>query len=589
MKYVTDHLNRIFVTLIVTGCLAIPALGQEYKEYRKETNRELMFELMFNEKRFGYAVERDSITDRFVFDRSEIRVHGDEVKANAQLLLDSDGLHVWKTIYRFSEISDIRISKNRHFTVISFYTRPEESRRASRLRRGNLIEPSKTVVVEDEEFIRGVVFSVTGDIEIYGEVSKNVISLFGDVFVGPDAVVRGDVVSVTGRIDLARDASVYGDILSGTDSRLGRRHRFRRFQSAFEDMFDIDLDGTSSLYNRVDGLSLGLTLEFSDPDSVLPTVWAGGSYAFESKRWRYHLGLEQTVLRRPALTIGGSAFRRLASEDDWLLSSGENSAFAALFREDYKDYYETEGAAAYIRLRPIRNLLVESGVRYEETRWLDAERDLWSLFGGDHKFAPNFGSVDSVARTAGIEDIDTGTNYTLYGSFDYDTRDENDPYYYSGWAAKGVFELSNPDLDSDYDYTHYRLSLIRHQKLNRRIIAIIRGVYGGSDGSLPMHKRFYLGGLGTLYGYDHKEFSGNHFWLANIEYRIDFPHSDLAASLRWDVGQISEGSDFGETEVRHSLGVALYIGNAFKIGLAKRLDRSYDDKPELFARFAYSL
>jgi len=227
MKYVTNHLNSIFVTLIVTGCLAIPTLGQEYKEYRKETNRELMFELMFNEKRFGYAVERDSITDRFIFDRSEIRIHGDEVKANTQLLLDSDGLHVGETIYRFGEISDIRISKNRRFTVISFYTRPEESRRASRLRRGNLIEPSKTVVIGDDEFIRGVVFSVTGNIEIYGEVSKDVISLFGDVFVGPDAVIRGDVVSVAGYIDLARDALVYGDIRSGSDSRLGRRHRSR--------------------------------------------------------------------------------------------------------------------------------------------------------------------------------------------------------------------------------------------------------------------------------------------------------------------------------------------------------------------------
>ena len=113
-------------------------------------------------------------------------------------------------------------------------------------------------------------------------------------------------------------------------------------------MFEVDFDGTSSWYNRVDGLSLGLILRFADPDSVLPKVWVGGNYAFESARWRYTLGLEQTILRHPALALGGSAYRRLASEDDWLLSSDENSAFAWMAGQDYKDYYEAEGANAYV-------------------------------------------------------------------------------------------------------------------------------------------------------------------------------------------------------------------------------------------------
>ncbi len=580
------------ITLLVIAslcCLGSQALGQEYKEYSKKPTRELYFKLIYTKNRFGYEIEKEGSTDEFMFNRSDMRVSGDKVMFDNRILIDSEGMHVGATLYSFEAVSDIRVGGHRRGTEISFYTRPEDDRRNSRIRRGNVIEPTGTVVVQSDEFIRGTVLAVTGNVEIYGEVSKDVISLFGDVFVGPDAVVRGDVASVTGQIDLARDASVYGEVRSGTDSRLGRRHRYSRFRSRYRDMFDIDLVCSSSLYNRVDGLSLGLRVEFSDPDSLLPTVWAGGGYAFESARWRYELGLEQTVLRRPAIVLGGSAYRKLASEDDWLLSSAENTAFALLAGQDYKDYYETEGARAYLKLRPVRNITLQTGFCYEETKWLDAQPNLWSVFGDDDGFRENFSSVDSAARATGIEEIDTSTNYAWYATLEYGNRDEDDLYYRSSWRASGSVELSSPELDSDFDYTRLTVSATRYQRINRRLMAIIRGVYGGSDGALPMHKQFYLGGLGTLHGYEHKEYSGQYFWLANLEYRFQFPHSDLAASLIWDLGQVSQVSDFAGAEVKHSLGVAMYFGSDFKIGLAKRLDRSYDDKPELFARFTHSM
>ncbi len=584
---VFNRFGTLAFTCIVV--LAGQANTQGYKEYTTSSNRELLFEIIYNQNNFGHAVSHGNTTTRTEYSQSSVKVLGAKVTAKGALLIDRDGLHVNRTLYPFDDITDIRVGRDNGYTVVSFYTRDEGGRRTDRIRRGNRIEPFGLIVVDEDEFVRGTVFSVTGDVEIYGEVNQDVISLFGDVFVGPDAVVRGDIASATGRIDLARDATVYQDIYSGSDRRLGRRHRFRRFHRTYAYMFDINLDGTLPVYNRVDGLSLGLTLKFDDPDSLLPTAWAGGSYAFESKRWRYELGLEQTILHRPAIALGGTTFRRLISEDDWLLSPEENSVFAVLVGKDYKDYYEAVGASAYLRLRPLRHLVLESGYRYEETKWLNARRNLWSLFGGSESFEPNFGSVDSVAREAGIAEIDTSTNASLYGHLTYNTRDEDDPYRYSGYLVEGLFEWSSPDLDSDFDYTRYRLSVTRYQKLYRRAMAILRGVYGGSDGCLPMHRRFYLGGLGTLYGYDHKEFSGNYFWLTNVEYRIDFPHSDLAASVMWEAGQVTENSDFDNVEVKHSLGAALYIGSDFKIGLARRLDRSYDDRPEFFARFAFAI
>ena len=207
----------------------------------------------------------------------------------------------------------------------------------------------------------------------------------------------------------------------------------------------------------------------------------------------------------------------------------------------------------------------QTGFSYEETKWFGAQPNLWSVFGDKDGFRANFSSVDSASRAAGIMAIDTSTNYAWHTSLEYDTRNEDDPFYRSSWRARGSVEWSNPDLDSDFDYTRYRVSVVRYQRLNRRLMAIVRGLYGGSDGVLPMHKQFYLGGLGTLHGYEHKEYSGQNFWLAGVEYRFAFPHSDLAASLMWDLGQVSEVRSFEGAEVKHSVGVALYFGSDFRI------------------------
>ena len=149
--------------------------------------------------------------------------------------------------------------------------------------------------------------------------------------------------------------------------------------------------------------------------------------------------------------------------------------------------------------------------------------------------------------------------------------------------------MSDPDLESSFDFKRYRIDLARYQLLNRRTMLILKAAYGGSDGYLPMHRRFYLGGVGSLHGYNQKEFTGAYFWMTNLEYRFNFPHSDLAAAVMWDAGQIAETSDFADSEVKNSLGIAFYFGSDFKLGLAKRLDGVGDGKPEFFARFAFTM
>ena len=114
---------------------------------------------------------------------------------------------------------------------------------------------------------------------------------------------------------------------------------------------------------------------------------------------------------------------------------------------------------------------------------------------------------------------------------------------------------------------------------------IMRGMYGGSDGYLPIYKRYFLGGLGTLRGYRHKEYMGTRFWMINTEYRTRFPGSDIAAALIWDMGKIGNDTALdSDVDLKHSIGFALTLGDDFRISVAKRLDRSDDNDPRIYDR-----
>lgn len=574
----------LFIVLLIGVSLSHAAdEPTNYKEYTATSERQTIFELSVDEDMLEVVVPSENRDLLATYDLSDLKKRDQAVEFDGEVLFDEDGLRFGDIFHAYDDITDIRVSEHERHPIITFQTRTGDSRRITRIRRGNLLEPSHNIVVDDDDFIRGYVLSVTGDIEVYGEVNKDVLSLFGNVFIGPDAVVRGDVVSLTGRVDVAKDASVYGEVYSGEEGRTGRWHRFRRRSN------ELTFHGRGS-YNRVDGLLVAGGLKYRDVDSLLPSVRAEAGYAFESSRWRYEIGLEQVILHSPVLAVGGTLYRRLASDDDWLLSDRENTVFSVVAGEDFKDYYEAEGGSAWVTARPLKDLTVKGGYTYEETRWFDAQPNLWRIFGGDKKFRDNFSSVDPALREIGRSAIDSLDNAFVHLRLDYDTRDKDDPFERSAWAATGELEWSHPDLSSDYDYTRYQLNVRRYQKLHRRIALVVRGIYGGSDGDLPMHRLFYLGGLGTLHGYRHKEYMGSRFWMLNSEYRIDFPRSDLAASLTWDVGQVSVDDHFGaEDEVKNSLGISLYFGSDFKVTLARRLDGAKNDDPKFYFRLAHAL
>jgi hypothetical protein len=569
---------------IVLTVLAVsqPVLAQQpvYKEYIPTPARELYFVVGFDKANLRIVVPTARGQEEILVGRQTLSTAGEAVTSAAMILFDRRGLVFNDTILPYEAISDIEISQQDRETEIRFFTSAKARAGTGAIRRGNRISYDEPVAVGKDDFVRGFVFSVKGGITVNGEVSKDVVSLFGDVMVAPQAVSRGSLASVTGSITVAKTAAVYGDTYSGTKKSWIRRHRIYRGEEELELLPRIS-------YNRVDGFAPYLTVRYQDHDSTLPVAWGTLGYAFTSERLRFELGMEQRIMRTMALTLGAKYYRRLASADDWLVGDGENTAFALLVTEDFKDFYESEGGGVYLKAAPSKGLGTEVGLFSENTKWLKGHRNLWSLFGGNKRFGENFGTVDTAIWERGSAEIDSTTDVSLTTRLEYNGTNKENLFGRSAWRASATLEWSADAFGSDFDYRRYILQVRRYQKTTKQSILLLTGTYGASDGYMPMNRMFFLGGLGTLYGYRHKEYWGTRFWMTNAEYRFTLPRRDIALSLFWDCGQISRSTSFDDaSDVKNSIGAALYLGRGFRLSVARRLDRSSDNAPEIYVRLS---
>ncbi len=582
----SDIIFRKYPQLIFicfTLCLiSFSAQAINYKNYKRIRNQVELFDITVEKENIKITVANEKEKKYETINKNDISKNDGIITFGKFLKFKHNSIDINGHTVNYEDISEIVTYGDKDRFSLTFYRNKKERDKPSRFRKGNLFEHDKNIIIEENDFIRGFIFSVNGNIEIYGETNEDVISLFGNIFIGPKGVVRGNVITLNTQIDITDDASIYGEIYSGKKQRSLGKHYFYR------DNDDFSLT-TNFNYNKVDGFSFLVGVKYNDTDSLLPTLWAKTGYAFASERSRFFIGLEQTLYRASPLSIGGEIYRRLASNDDWLLHDNENLVFALMAAEDFKDYYEAEGGTAFIKFKPIEQVSIEARYRFEKTNWLNSHPKLWAIFGSSKDFDANFGTAPETYRSNSITEIDTTNNGTLTLRLNFDNTDKEKPYKYSGFYFNSVYEKSHPDLNSDFHYTRHQTTLTRFQRLNKRILVKLSGTYGASDGYLPMYKKFYLGGLGTLRGYSHKEFIGNKFWMTNIEYLFNFPRSDFGLSLFWDAGQITQNENFSDDdEVKHNIGVGLLFDYDFRVNIATRLDGAENNKVKTYVRFSRS-
>ncbi len=421
------------------------------------------------------------------------------------------------------------------------------------------------VVIEGDIRVIGDVVSIGGDVTVYGKVSGDVVSVFGDVFLQGDAYIAGDVAAPFGTIFQDEDVVVEGDKATVAEFK-SKKHK-----GSF---------GVGARFNRVEGFTLGPSMRYESKYGDYPTLEFEALYAFTLKRWEYDLQIEQKVGGVWGPSFFGRMYRVAETSDRWLMPwEAENSIAGIFLKEDFYDFYWMRGFSGGVGIW--YDDYLEFGAQYTgakiETLEKTAEK---ALFGGKKKFRENWSTVlpDSTAILGMEGDL---KEFGLSGTFD--TRD--DEYEANSGILALVSYAQTVDSDSGgFDYRKVDAEFKAYYPMTSDQTFFFRFRGGYSDDNLPLFRRYFLGGIGSLRGYKYKEFEGNRYMLFNVDYIWSFFDSNFGAGVFFDGGKAAfSGSDFESAEFKTDAGIALLIGDFLRLNLAQRLD-DIDKSPVLSAR-----
>jgi len=518
---------------------------------------------------------------------------------------------------------------------------------------GNLVVEEGDLTVDGE--IRGWAVVSHGDAVIRGTVTGSVVALYGDVTIMDSGLVQGDAVSVSGEVVVRGSGVVSGSNITTTRRGLERQGRdvpwarivrqadvLRREERApsprredpwergweepweeraerrgrpwrgYDYLFDGSFPLGGLLYNRVDGLSIQGEVfgDQRDWGSLGANLYGGAGYAFVSKRFYYRLGLSRFFFASTPLEIGVSMYRQLETHDDWYLTPNENDVMALLARYDWYDYYLREGLQGHVQFSPARWLRL-GALFSEDTEEVVIRNTNWSIFGGDRRFRENEWLVlwdpDASLRQYAPADEGEIRRLTWFLHLDAARRSRVRPS--RGVELDAWYEMAGDTGISDggdYRYERAVAELRAYQRISRldhlalRVRAGTVGAESGLIEDVPVQHRFYLGGVGSLRGYDFKQFNGDRFFLATLEYTLGGDgwgtiFSDWALSFFYDWGSAwMAGPDeelFGgliPEEARRSVGAAVHLmgWDGPRIEIARPIDAE-DDEFRWYLRWAF--
>ena len=341
-------------------------------------------------------------------------------------------------------------------------------------------------------------------------------------------------------------------------------------------------------YNRVDGTFPGLqTILTNDllPRSSLTTRIG---YGIKSNEWRYAISINHSFDLLNTKSISLTFFDETRSNDRVILSQPENILSTMLLRKDYRDYFRQRGFETQLNFKFTQNfstIFNFSAGKYNSLSNLEP----WSLFSVENffRFNPN---------------VEEGGELLLSAAFRFDSRDE---YFIESNYWNVELKLEHEFKDFNFDGIHF---LVERMHLGWGSQTLIAGLQGGfRNGTTAEQYLMDLGGIGTLRGYDFKNFTGtkmlifkgNYLFNGDLLGKIPLQfvplYSSMAAGVFFDAGLTWFGKDkrrsfsqgplplqgietgSGINDIKSNIGVSLLLLDGLgKIDIARRLDRSKD-------------
>ncbi len=262
-------------------------------------------------------------------------------------------------------------------------------------------------------------------------------------------------------------------------------------------------------YNRVEGLPIliGPTYRNTIGAGVLSVgalgiIRTANDFAWDAGNLGHHMSAGYRAGTHRGLSLGVESFDLVSKIEPWQLREPDGGLAAFFLKRDYFDFYGRHGTRGYVSAFRGNGTIT---VGLSDERWSSrAARDVYTLFRGSDSWRENPLINDGRAHVIDVGfRLDTRNNAVdpqagLYLSAQYE-------------RAAGVFETSGTrivptrgDGTADIEYGRALIDVRSYNRISPRRRLNARLVLGGwlHGDDLPYQRRFSVGGIGTLPGFD---------------------------------------------------------------------------------------
>ena len=333
-------------------------------------------------------------------------------------------------------------------------------------------------------------------------------------------------------------------------------------------------------YNRVEGFYMGSKYNlFNLKDGKIRTELSTG-YGFTSDIGTYSIGMKYQEPSSIGVEAGVFYFRDVGTNDLNIMGRTENSLAALFAKEDYHNYYIGRGITSNVVYRMSRKHEVSANfhiINYKNLR----SHNVFSfsdILGFDKDFTTN-------------PKVLPGEERKLLFGYTYDSR-INQFMLTDNFVIRVEIEKSGDKFGGDFTYNGYRIGIKKYKRTIGSQMLVVRGFLGVRDKNAGEQFLYDLGGIGTLRGYGHKEFTGNRVGMINIDYLFNralirklplrsLPfYSTMSLIAFFDAGwanlgnsPLNSSSSFDFSDIKSNIGLGYSFGrDLVRLNIAKRLD-----------------
>jgi hypothetical protein len=329
--------------------------------------------------------------------------------------------------------------------------------------------------------------------------------------------------------------------------------------------------GREDLFSPVDGLALPLGFSAVAYDrSGFNYTFIGGfaSWKFGRDAAGFSLGVERPLLSNTRLFVGTEIHDLTASDDQWRLSDVEQLVASAGFRNTFRDYYRRRGVQVHAGARPSRHHELVASWRWDRHEPLANVSD-FSLFRRDREYRSNPLVTDAELGalvlaysfdSRGMDDEPVAERYTRHLVDDLFRAGRRQR---AGWRLDWTSEIAGRAMKGDYEFTRHILNARGALALGPWQSFAVRGIFGWSDGDLPIERQFAIGGVGSVRAHAFKAAVGRDMALINAEYGFrlgggwDPGPGSPRILLFFDAGHVGSA---GQADWLKAVGVGLQTG-----------------------------